>query len=81
MKKLSGVLVAMVLGCYSFFAQTLQAQTPSATMLEQVARLKAKGMPLTDYHMHIRGGMTPGKAYEWMKLSGIRSGVLENAGR
>jgi hypothetical protein len=71
----------MVLGCYSFFAQTLQAQTPSAAMLEQVARLKAKGIPLIDYHIHIRGGMTPDKAYDWMKLSGVRSGVLENAGR
>ena len=49
-------------------------------MLEQVARLKAKEIPLTDYHIHIRGGMTPEKAFDWMKKTGIRSGVLENYG-
>ena len=81
MKKVLCLLAAAVLGCYSILAQTEQQPTPSATMLEQVARLKAKGIPLTDYHIHIRGGMTPDKAYDWMKLSGIRSGVLENAGR
>ena len=54
---------------------------PSNTMLEQVARLKAKGIPLTDYHIHIRGGMTPEKAFDWAKKTGIRSGVLENHGR
>jgi histidinol phosphatase-like PHP family hydrolase len=53
---------------------------PSEKMLEQVARLKTKGIPLTDYHIHIRGGMTPEKAFHWSKLSGIRSGVLENHG-
>ena len=55
--------------------------SPSEKMLEQVARLKAKGIPLTDYHIHIRGGMTPEKALHWAKQSGIRSGVLENHGR
>ena len=55
--------------------------SPSTQMLEQVARLKAKGIPLTDYHIHIRGGMTPEKALNWAKQSGIRSGVLENHGR
>ena len=54
---------------------------PSKTMLEQVARLKAKEIPLTDYHIHIRGGMTPEKALDWAKKTGIRSGVLENHGK
>ena len=60
-------------------AQTLPE--PSQRMLEQVARLKAEKIPLTDYHIHIRGGMTPEKAVDWAKKSGIRSGVLENHGR
>ena len=55
--------------------------SPSEQMLEQVTRLKAKGIPLTDYHIHIRGGMTSEKALNWAKQSGIRSGVLENHGR
>jgi histidinol phosphatase-like PHP family hydrolase len=54
---------------------------PSQGMLSQVARLKAKKIPLTDYHIHIRGGMTPEKALDWMKKTGIRSGVLENHGK
>ncbi|MCL2105307.1 MAG: hypothetical protein FWH21_09750 [Kiritimatiellaeota bacterium] len=36
---------------------------------------------LTDWHIHIRGGMTPYKAAERESLSGIRSTVLENFGR
>jgi len=54
---------------------------PSQAMLRQVAQLKAKGIPLTDYHIHIRGGMTPEKAFDWAQKTGIRSGVLENHGR
>ena len=55
--------------------------SPSSAMLEQVARLKAKEIPLTDYHIHIRGGMTPEKALDWARKTGIRSGVIENQGR
>ena len=63
-------------------AQTVQTlPSPSSTMLEQVARLQAKGIPLTDYHIHIRGGMTPEKALDWAKKTGIRSGILENHGK
>ncbi|MCL1921893.1 MAG: hypothetical protein FWG50_12615 [Kiritimatiellaeota bacterium] len=36
---------------------------------------------LTDWHIHIRGGMTPQKAAEREKHSGIRSTALENLGR
>jgi histidinol phosphatase-like PHP family hydrolase len=62
------------------FAQ-IKGPSPSPAMLEQVARLKAKGIPLTDYHIHIRGGMTPFKALVWATNTGIRSGVLENHGK
>lgn len=37
--------------------------------------------PLTDFHIHLRGGMTIEKAIERQRRTGIRSGVLENAGR
>ena len=63
----------------SILAETLPE--PSQRMLDQVARLKAKGLPLTDYHIHIRGGMIPAKAADWAAKTGIRSGVLENHGR
>ncbi|MBE6428906.1 MAG: hypothetical protein E7028_10095 [Planctomycetaceae bacterium] len=37
--------------------------------------------PLTDYHIHLRGGMTTGKAIARQKLIGLGSSVLENSGR
>ena len=48
------------------------------------ARLEAahdRGLRLTDYHIHLRGGMTPEKAAQRQEQSGIRSAVLENFGR
>ncbi|MCL2744432.1 MAG: hypothetical protein FWE67_11340, partial [Planctomycetaceae bacterium] len=54
---------------------------PTAEMLEQVSRLKAKGFTLIDYHIHLRGGMTAEKAFDWEKKTGVISGVLENHGR
>lgn len=58
-----------------------ESPQPSPQMLEQVARLKAKKIPLVDYHIHLRGGMTAEKAFDWEKKTGIRSGVLENTGK
>ncbi len=37
--------------------------------------------PLMDCHIHLRGGMTTGKAIARQKLIGIGSAVLENSGR
>jgi histidinol phosphatase-like PHP family hydrolase len=70
---------AVMLVAVPLFAQTLPE--PSQAMKDQVARLKAKNIPLTDYHIHIRGGMTPEKALDWAKKTGIRSGILENHGK
>ena len=47
----------------------------------KVADTQARGLTLTDYHIHIRGGMTPDKAAQRQEASGIRSAVLENFGR
>ena len=47
----------------------------------KVSATKARGLSLTDYHIHIRGGMTPEKAAQRQEASGIRSAVLENFGR
>jgi hypothetical protein len=47
----------------------------------QLADACARGLALTDTHIHIRGGMTPEKAAERQKACGIRSAVLENLGR
>jgi len=42
---------------------------------------KQRGITFTDYHIHIRGGMTPEKAALRQEASGIQSGILENFGR
>jgi hypothetical protein len=42
---------------------------------------KQRWIALTDYHIHIRGGMTPEKAALRQEASGIQSGILENFGR
>ena len=40
-----------------------------------------RGIVITDWHLHIRGGMTPEMAVEREKASGIRSSAMENHGR
>jgi hypothetical protein len=42
--------------------------------------LKNHGLILTDFHIHIRGGMTPEMAAIRQKVGGIKSCVLENFG-
>lgn len=48
---------------------------------QKVSKAQARGLALTDYHIHIRGGMTPEKAALRQEKSGIKSAVLENFGR
>ncbi len=38
-------------------------------------------LDLRDYHIHLRGGMTAAMAHERAKITGVKSGVLENNGR
>jgi len=48
---------------------------------QQLAQTKLRDLVLTDYHIHIRGGMTLEKAVQRQNQSGILSAVLENFGR
>ncbi|MDR2849781.1 MAG: hypothetical protein LBW77_04460 [Verrucomicrobiota bacterium] len=57
----------------------LYPQTPA--FKQGMADARARGLTLTDYHIHIRGGMTPDKAARRQERGGIRSAVLENHGR
>ena len=38
-------------------------------------------VPVIDFHIHLRGGMTVQKAIDRQKATGIRSGVLQNIGK
>ena len=40
-----------------------------------------RGITLTDWHLHIRGGMTPEMALQRERDSGIKSSAMENHGR
>ena len=42
---------------------------------------ETRGIVITDWHLHIRGGMTPEMAVERERASGIRSSAMENHGR
>ncbi|MDR2642183.1 MAG: hypothetical protein LBC74_05260 [Planctomycetaceae bacterium] len=75
-------LAAIIFGVL-FLRQQVWAEElaePSPELLAKVARLRAKNIPLIDYHIHIRGGMTAEKAIDWERKTGIKSGVLENTG-
>ncbi len=57
----------------------LYPDTPVNRLLkEECAR---RGITITDWHLHIRGGMTPELAFQREKASGIRSSAMENHGR
>ena len=45
------------------------------------AECAKRGIVLTDWHLHLRGGMTPEMAFAREKDSGIRSSAMENHGR
>lgn len=53
----------------------------SDSFTRDLANARLKGLALTDYHIHIRGGMTLEKAALRQEHSGIKSAVLENFGR
>ena len=53
----------------------------TAAFQQALATATLKGLTLTDYHIHLRGGMTSAKAAQRQEKSGIRSAVLENFGR
>ena len=54
-------------------------RTPVFGML--MAACRKRGLVLTDWHIHIRGGMTPELAAMRETDSGIRSSAMENHGR
>ena len=63
-------------------AEELPFLYPQTVALQgELASARLKGIALTDYHIHLRGGMTWEKAAQRQEQSGIKSAVLENFGR
>ncbi|MDD4267093.1 MAG: DUF1080 domain-containing protein [Pirellulales bacterium] len=48
--------------------------------LSPLDRFAAAGIPVIDYHVHLRGGMTVEKAIDRQAVTGINLGVLKNIG-
>lgn len=58
------------------------ANYPKSRTLEYLKTECAnRGIVITDWHVHIRGGLTPEMAAERERQSGIRSSAMENHGR
>ncbi|MBO7721264.1 MAG: protease inhibitor I42 family protein [Kiritimatiellae bacterium] len=67
---------------YTAAGKTSGANYPDGAVLRLLkAECAARGIVITDWHLHIRGGMTPEMAAERERASGIRSGAIENHGR
>lgn len=62
------------------FDEALQLQG-TEDEFRRYAPLQTPELELRDYHIHIRGGMTPELAHKRTLATGARSGVLENVGR
>ena len=79
------VLVCSLLACLAIAplrAEELPFLYPQTEAFKQaLATAKLKGLTLTDFHIHLRGGMTLEKAAQRQAQSGINSAVLENFGR
>ena len=65
--------------CAALFAQDVNPQEKIRSF-EEYAPWLDPSLELRDYHIHLRGGMTPERAVERAKKTGVKSGVLENTG-
>lgn len=64
------------------FCRLLSAASPAGEPEDRLIDdvLKA-GIPIVDYHVHLRGGMNIEKAIERQKKTGVKIGVLKNLGK
>ncbi len=79
-------IVSAILTIASLSAWASPADATANYPLDMVNKLlfetcKKRGIVITDYHIHIRGGMTPVLGVAREKASGIRSSAMENHGR
>lgn len=63
------------------FAEPRPDVTPYGVTEGLIDRLSMAAIPATDFHVHLRGGMTADKAVLRQAVTGINCGVLENVGR
>ena len=72
----------MRLSIYKAKGGPVNSDYPSSRLLDALkAECAARGIEIIDWHLHMRGGMTPEKAAARERASGIRSSAMENHGR
>jgi hypothetical protein len=74
--RLLGLVVALIATAQQAAAQSTKADAVDA----QIARLRARGFTLVDFHIHLKGGLTLDEALEKSRHSGIRYGIAANCG-
>jgi hypothetical protein len=77
-------LAIAILGLPANSAESPAPPAPNAADFgldrRDLAALAARDIPLIDFHVHLRGGMTVEKALARQQAAGIRIGVLRNIG-
>jgi len=77
------VTAFLIFGCKQKTEKTITEEkqvTPQSQMIEKIAKLKAAGYKIVDYHAHLKGGLTMEELLDHSKKTGIDYGVAFNAG-
>jgi len=80
-------LVLALAACSASFVVADPAETGRASDrgygvdANRMDRLAGRSVPVIDYHVHLRGGMTVEKAMDRQAVTGINVGVLRNLGK
>lgn len=77
------VTASLIIGCKPNSKKTDTEQEPETVenpIIKKIAKLKAAGYEIVDYHAHLKGGLTMEELLEHSKETGITYGVAFNAG-
>lgn len=74
-------IIPLMLLCGCISVSTEKSAYYNEEVCAKVNELKARGIEVTDWHIHARGGMDAKLALERERRSGVRSCILENHGR
>ena len=77
------VTASLIIGCKPNSKKNDTEQEPETVenpIITKIAKLKAAGYDIVDYHAHLKGGLTMEELLEHSKETGIAYGVAFNAG-
>jgi hypothetical protein len=73
-------LIGILLMSARAFAADADKPTGTDAVDAEIARLNQAGFPLTDFHVHLKGGLTIEEAVALSKRTGIKYGIAANCG-